>query len=213
MKKFAISSALIFVCLSGCLKSKAEHLDNKDSVVPKRDSESPKNSIKDIDAIILQGDSSIGVHAPNNWILDKTTAENFGMCAMYIVNGSTFDNSPAIIYPRLVSKNSIESAVQEQAKKYKELSPKFTVETVPKYKNKKGLTFEVRKFLNGPSPNNFEIVGYFKFKKELFLAVYSAKELNSFNKHKTAFNNFLDRVYPYDTDMSALSGNCLYPRN
>jgi hypothetical protein len=57
--------------------------------------------------------------------------------------------------------------------------------------------FEVRKYLNGLSPNNFEMVGYLRYKKELFLAVYSAKDLKSFNEHVNAFNDFLDRVSPY----------------
>ena len=187
------------------------------TLIIKGDAKKSKNSIKDIDVVLLQDDLSIGAQAPKNWILDRNAAKNFGLCAMYVIKGFSLNNSPAIIYPRIsgqkcTNDNVLEEIIQEQAQKYKNESPKFTLEKMPSYKNKKGLIFQVRKYFNGPSPNNFELVGYLRFKNELFLAVYSSKDLKSFNQHITAFNDFLDRVSPYDTDMSALSGNCLYPK-
>ncbi|MBS1969398.1 MAG: hypothetical protein JSU04_03785 [Bdellovibrionales bacterium] len=175
-----------------------------------------ENKIEDIDAILIRDDSSIGVHAPPNYFLDKDSASNFGVCSFYIQEGNTFNNSPAVIYAQIAhpfakGEDGVEKLVKEVADPYKAKSPKFKLEKQPAYTSKNKYKFEVRYFLNGPSPNNFEAAAYLKNKKNILQVIYSARKESDFTSNIQAFYNTLDRVSPYSTQMPAFSGSCLYP--
>lgn len=199
-KKLKILFAVLFLTWTATAQAKAK-----------------ENSIKDIDAVVIQDDVSIGTHAPSGWVIDSSTAQSTGLCALYVQEKFSFGDSPAIIYARISDKSysgdgGIERLVNESATMFKGKSPKFKLEVKGDFKNKKDLTFKIRDFLNEPAPNGFETVAYLPFKNHIFFAIYSSKTKEDYEKHKKSFDDFLERVSPYSSDMSAMSGLCLYPK-
>lgn len=167
--------------------------------------------IKAIDSVLLKGKASIGTKTPSNWIPVRNP-KNMGLCVAYVLKGHTFDDSPSIIYPRLVG-SSIEAIVSESVDHLKKLSKTFRLEKKKDYRSKKGATFAIRYFLNGPNPNEFEAVGYLAHKGQVLIVVYSSRDRESFDEHIDSFFSALDYVTPYSTEMKALSGACLFPKN
>jgi hypothetical protein len=167
--------------------------------------------IKAIDTVLLEGNASIGTKAPPGWTPVRNPM-NLGLCVAYVLDGHTFDDSPSVIYPRLVD-GTIEDIVKASADNLKQSSRAFRLEKQKNYRSKKDLTFAVRHFLNGPSPNAFEAVGYLEYKDRILLVVYSSPARESFDEHIAGFFSALDSVIPYSTEMNALSGSCLVPKN
>ena len=176
----------------------------------------PQNKIEDIDAITINGDITFGTKAINGWILDKNAAQGLGTCAIYYPNGETFNGSPVVVYPTtavpdLQSDKAIESLVERSKKMFAPRAPKLKVIKQKDYKSKHDVTFQIYYFMNGPRPNNFEALAYYPYKNTVILLVYSAQTKENFDKYIKSFNEFMESVIPYSTNMNMLSGRCLYP--
>lgn len=186
--------------------------------IPTFGTKNAQPDIKKIDAVLIEGTVSIGTHAPEGWFLDQTVANQMGVCAFYLLNNFNLQSSPAIIYPRISAMNvkgnsGIETLIQDVAKPYSKKSSKFKLEEQSSYKSAKNFEFKIRHFLNGPPPNEFEAAAYMPYKDRIFFAVFSARNKKSFYENKKSFFNFLENVSPYSTELTALSGMCLYPKN
>ena len=175
-------------------------------------SHAQNSGIKAIDTVLVQGKASIGTKAPLGWTPVRNPM-NLGICVAYVLKGHGFDDSPSVIYPRLVSGRTIEDLVRESADHLKRSSPIFRLEKKKDYRSKQGVSFAVRHFLNGPAPNRFEAVGYHAYKGQLLIIVFSNIERKDFDKNIAAFYAALDRVTPYSSEINALSGACLVPKN
>jgi hypothetical protein len=163
-------------------------------------------------AVIIDQDVALLSFAPSGWILDQAAATQMGMCAVYVLKGHNFENSPYLIYPRIAEKGgdaAIATAVQDLAAIYKSHSPQFALEEKDDYTSKQGLVFKVRYFWDGPPPKGFEAVAYLTYKEKLYISVYSAQSRDEFLKEITSFYLYLDSVAPY---IAALTNDkCLYP--
>jgi hypothetical protein len=168
--------------------------------------------IQAIDSVLLMGKASIGTKAPPDWVPVRNP-NNLGLCVAYVHKGRTFNDSPSIIYTRLVSAGSIEDMVSQSAEHLKKFSETFRLEKKKDYRSKKGVTFAVRYFLNGPNPNEFEAAGYLAYKGQFLIVVYSSRNRKDFDAHINSFFAALDSVIPYSTEANALSGACLVPKN
>lgn len=175
-----------------------------------------KGKIENIDMVLIQEETTIGFHAPTDFFLDRETGESFGLCGFYVKTGKTFHTSPAIIYAQVAhagisGDKGIEQLIKEVSKSYSSRSKDFKVEKKSPYLSKNKSIFEVRYFLNGPPPNNFEAGGYLKMNSRVIQIIYSAKLEKDFEHNIKSFYDFLERVQPYSSQISALSGRCLYP--
>lgn len=175
-----------------------------------------KGKIEDIDMVLVQENVTVGFHAPNDFFLDKESGENFGLCGFYVKSGQTFHTSPAIIYAQVANSTmsgdkGIEQLIKDVSKSYSSQSKTFKTEKKPSYTSKNKLSFEVRYFLNGPPPNNFEAGGYLKMNSRIVQIIYSAKSEKDFENNVKSFYDSLDRIEPYSSQMPALAGRCLYP--
>lgn len=172
--------------------------------------------IQHFDAVSILDHVSLGTHAPEGWALDSASAQNMGTCAIYKVKEFDLGSSPAIIHPKIADKTyqgdpGIETLVQESAKRYSSKSPDFKLEKMAPYPSRNGHQFQIWNFVNGPKPNHFESVAYFSFKSHVFILAYSARTKKDFQKYEKDFHRFLEKVAPNSSDISALSGKCLYP--
>ncbi len=132
---------------------------------------------------------------------DAAKAKELGLCILYYVEGNTFDSSPAIIYPRLVSsekegQSAIEKVISDDTVRLKEKSKSLKVLEQPAIKNNSNLDFSFRHFRNGPTPNEFEAVAYHSGKKAVLLAVLSTRDEKDFESHKNKLNEFVTTIKP-----------------
>jgi len=175
------------------------------------------NKIENIDVVLIRETTTIGMHAPKGYFLDRTSAEGMGICGFYLNTGKSFHTSPTLIYarisaPGIAGEKGVESLVKEVSNSYKSQSPTFKLEKKPEYKSKSNLKYTIRYFMNGPPPNNFEAGAYLQRDKAVMLVIYSAKTEKEFSAFLPAFYETLDRIAPYSTQLPMLTGNCLYPK-
>lgn len=163
---------------------------------------------KPIDTVLIEGKASIGTKAPSGWI-PRYDPNQLGLCVIYALKGRTFSDSPVIIYPRIVHGKNIEDVIRVAVDHFTKTSESFRLEKKKDYRSKKGLTFAVRHYLNGPGSNAFEAVGYLAHKGRIFILVFSSRTRADFDKHIASFFSALDHVIPYSSNMSPLSGTCL----
>jgi hypothetical protein len=174
-----------------------------------------ENSIKDIDSILMQDGLSVGFHAPSTFVLDQESAKKFGMCNFYIKEGTTFTNSPAVMYGIVSHKNisgdkGIETLSEDVVKSYTKQNSKFKFEKKDSYTSKSKQIFDVRYFLDGPPPNNYEAAGYLKIGNRVAQIVYSTSKKIDFENNIKYFYEALDKMIPYSTSFPA-GITCLYP--
>lgn len=163
-------------------------------------------------AVLIDQEVALLSSAPAGWILDRAAATQMKICAVYVLKGNTFENSPYLIYPRFTEKGgdvAIATAVQDLAAIYKSHSTKFTLEEKDDYISKQGLVFKVRYFWDGPPPRGYEAVAYLTYNEKLYISVYSAKSRDEFLKEVNSFYTYLDSIVPYTT--ANANEKCLYP--
>lgn len=163
-------------------------------------------------AVLIDQDIALLSSAPSGWILDHAAATQTGMCAVYVLKGHNFENSPYLIYPRIAENGgdaAITTAVQDLAAIYKSHSAQFSLEEKDDYTSKQGLIFKVRYFWDGPPPRGFEAVAYLSYKEKLYISVYSTKSRDEFLKEISSFYTYLDSVAPYTAALT--NDKCFYP--
>jgi hypothetical protein len=167
---------------------------------------------KPIDTVLIEGKASIGTKAPSGWV-PRYDPNQLGLCVIYALKGRTFNDSPVIIYPRIVHGKNIEDVIRVAVDHFTKTSDTFRLEKKKDYRSKRGLTFVVRHYLNGPGSNAFEAVGYLAHKGRIFILVFSSRTRTDFERHIASFFSALDHVTPYSSNMSPLSGTCLQAAN
>lgn len=139
--------------------------------------------------------------APKGWVADYKKGKELGLCVLYYLKGSTFDSSPAVLYPNLVQSNNSSAKIKEiveiNSQRLREKKSDITIQSKPSQKNKHGLLFENRHFLEGPSPQEYEAVAYHAAKgNSVLMAVLSTRSKNDFEKHKSSLTEFVETVRP-----------------
>ncbi len=152
------------------------------------------------DNICFDENNAFLTQAPVGWVADTAKAKELGLCAVYVVKGKDFDSSPAIIYPRLggtanEGKAAVEEFILESTALLKD-SKTLKVLTKPAIKNKSGLKFEIRHFLNGPPPNDFEAIAYHAGKKAVLVLVLSTRSEKAFDSHRMKLAEFVKTIKP-----------------
>lgn len=157
------------------------------------------------DAICFDGNNSFATQAPSGWVADFDKAKEFGLCVIYYVRGTTFDSSPAVIYPNLVTtklngKAAVDDNIALNTGRLKKRKPTVKVESKKPIKNKHGLSFEIRYFIEGPPPQEFEAVAYHAGKNAVLLSVFSTRSKKAFDSHKGKLNEFVEKIRQVSKD-------------
>lgn len=158
------------------------------------------------DAICYDDNNSFATQAPVGWIADFNQAKQLGLCVVYYMKGYTFDSSPAIIYPRLMTTEdqgdkAISRIISEDTDRLKKKgASELKVTEQPKTKNNHGLEFQFRHYANGPAPNEFEAVSYYAGKKAVLLSVFSTRSKDAFEKHNSKLKEFVMGIKPVSKD-------------
>jgi len=138
---------------------------------------------------------SFAMQTPKNWQTQYSNA--LGPCAFFFPAGFTFDNSPAVIYPNFVeSYENIESFIDGDLESFAKKAPSIKIEKLPTLKTAKKLTFLMRRILEGPAPNEYELIAYHKAKGAFLIVVLSVRTAGELRKNEQIFNSFLQNIQP-----------------
>lgn len=156
-------------------------------------------------AICYEGDTGYSVKAPKNWVLDNKTADEHGLCTVYIPQGTTFRFAPSIIFPRILkTQKEGQEAIQEVIKDFTETLRKASqssqVKIKPDFTTKKKLTFTVREYLYGPADNDFERIGYIANKNVVYFVVLSSRTLKDLEAAEAKFFETLENIEPVEPE-------------
>ena len=153
-------------------------------------------------SICYDDNNAFATVAPDGWVADYDTANRLGLCVMYILEGTDFDTSPAVIYPRLVAtedpdETAVSNMILQSEKMLRDRGgDKLSIIALPTETNGHGVEFQVRYFRDGPAPNEYEMVAYHGAKNAVFLVVYSTRSESVFEAHKAKLKEVLGQVVP-----------------
>lgn len=153
-------------------------------------------------SVCYSGQSAVSSEPPKGWSADYAGATKVGICIAYILNGYTFDTTPATIYPLLMPAKKrtpsgaidLDDFIKGDIARFSGHAPKVKVERAPGLKSHSGIRFVAREFLNGPSPNEFEEVAYVGTNDAVLMAILSARTAGDLQKYKPAFLEFVSAL-------------------
>lgn len=148
-----------------------------------------------IDTICYDAHNAFSFSAPEFFFADTKSADQLGLCVIYIPKKTTFDNAPVILYPRVVTTPlSLASFIEKDKKDFLKKAVTAFIEKQHPYLSKSKLQFEVRFFHNGPPPNEYELVYYLKAKKAVLLLGLSARKKSDLIKYEISLKNLADGI-------------------
>lgn len=153
--------------------------------------------------ICYSGNSSFAMSAPEGWRADEEGARRLGICVVYVLKESTFDDSPAVIYPNLVpvppdSAGNIDlpAFVERDLERFRERASTLKVTDGGSRETGAGLRFVSRRLLEGPRPNEFEEIAYHATEDAVLIAVLSTRTLAALDANRPALLAFLEGIRP-----------------
>ena len=147
--------------------------------------------------------SAFSTNAPAGWVADHEAAKRLGFCVVYYPQEYSYDSTPVVIYPSLVDyvekhagSLDLKGFVADHAETFRRRNRGLRVKALKDLRTASGLRFVLREFRSGESPNEFEEVGYLPATEAVFMAVYSARKPEDFERYRPAFVKFLGSVAP-----------------
>ncbi len=120
-------------------------------------------------------DSSYWVNMPNEFNNDPDTSKRFGTIFFLIPNGFNFNDAPAVIYSTVFKNKTVNSAIEEDVKRFKDEAPKLTVSKTEYFKSKAGNSIAVKEFINPSSRQQpYESIAYIQEDSHVVVIVVSA---------------------------------------
>jgi len=152
-------------------------------------------------AICYSSKNAFATNPPKGWIADFEGAKRLNLCVVYILKGTTFDSSPALIYPNLVENNKklpsgkadLSDFIEGDIEAYKKRSPKGRVVDA-KPIQRQSRSIPVKDFLNGTAPNEFERIGFLSEGSDVLVIALSARNEKDFNQYQTSLNEFIRNI-------------------
>lgn len=124
------------------------------------------------------------VSAPKGWVNDAEAASHLGICALYIPQGTSYNDAPAVIYPKAGTRGT-DGSLHDTAKALAELGQKMLssrpggenlrLRQGKDIKTEGGETFALWYFDQGPPPNEWEAVAYLPKNTDVLLLVLSTR--------------------------------------
>lgn len=135
-------------------------------------------------AICYRGKAAFVVASPSGWINDEETARHYELCAMYMPVGGTFEDAPAVMYPKVGARRGstlkeAADAQAEDARRYLDSKSEGKGPQVREgetWRSEAGQEIAVRLFDNGPAPNEWEAVAYMTHNDGILMLVLAARE-------------------------------------
>ncbi|HZE85939.1 MAG TPA: hypothetical protein VE035_16585 [Puia sp.] len=136
------------------------------------------------------------IDAPRHWVLDNTSGLSSGLPCVLYIEGSTWENSPVIMYAKIASPTytNIDKFIAYAIREFKKEDPNF------QHKELKTGIIDTNKYVimnyEGGPYHSFERVFYIQMKKAVGYVVFSAKNKEDFEKYAGAIFEIV-RSYQY----------------
>jgi hypothetical protein len=138
----------------------------------------------------------------DGWVSDSVALRERDICVVYYPQGGTFDGSPVIVYPRVVSdglkefrgKNLLEQFVQKDIEEFRAHGPNLKVTDSKVKMRSKEMRAIVKDFVDGPAPNEFETVAYLASGSDVLIMVLSGHNAEDLAKFSGDFSKLLGKV-------------------
>ncbi|MCL1939939.1 MAG: hypothetical protein FWG04_04695 [Desulfovibrionaceae bacterium] len=180
-----------------------------------------------ISAICWEDEAAFMVSLLDGWQNAPEAAERLGVCFMGILSGTNFDDSPAILYPRIFPRPLDQTPAQAADKAaqsvYRKLSrlpggENMAVRPGKSFISPQDLPVEIRYFDNGPYPNVFEAAAYVTYHTASLGLILSATTRENRDAFLPVLLQVAREVYSMQVrdkrnhDSSATPPNTSYPQ-
>jgi hypothetical protein len=151
---------------------------------------------------IVYGDShAFFVTAPDGWVLDNRSGLANGVHAGFYPQGSSWRDSPAVMYANGVGRSSgetLDSFIADDIQTFRGRSPQIQVKEGPPIKTKDGRVALMRYF-SGDQSGNYEAVAYIAEKKAIIVLALSARSQDAYQRSLQSFDELV-RNYTFISD-------------
>lgn len=151
---------------------------------------------------IVYGDThAFLVTAPAGWVLDNRSGLANGVHAGFYPQGSSWRDSPAIMYANGVGRSSgetLDSFIADDIETFRGRSPQIQVKEESPIRTKDGRVAVVRYF-SGDQSGNYEAVAYIAEKKAIIVLALSARSQDAYQRSLQAFQELV-RNYTFISD-------------
>lgn len=138
--------------------------------------------------------NAINTLPPKGWELSREGMKQTGLCAVYVQGGTTFDTSPVVMYPRLVplgEKETFKGFIDADLARFREKKNDVKVAQLAEIRSRLGPKYQVYRLFDGPSPGEFEYIGYLPVRGAVYLFVASGRKRVDVEKSFGAFTTAL----------------------
>jgi hypothetical protein len=151
---------------------------------------------------IVYGDShAFFVTAPPGWVLDNRSGLADRVHAAFYPQGSSWTDSPAVMYANGVARSSgetLDSFIADDVKTFRDRSPQIQIKEEHPIKTKDGRIALVRYFSGGQSGNH-EAVAYIAEKRAFIVLALSARTQDAYQRSLQSFEKLV-RNYTFISD-------------
>jgi|ERR1700722_8720635 len=151
---------------------------------------------------VLYGDShACFVTAPSGWVLDNRSGLRNRVHAAFYPEGSSWRDSPAVMYANGVGRSSgetLDSFIADDIQTFRDRSPQIQVKEGPPIKTQDGRIALVRYF-SGDQSGNHEAVAYIAEKRAIIVLALTARTQDSYQRSLQSFAELV-RNYTFISD-------------
>ena len=151
---------------------------------------------------IVYGDShAFFVTAPPGWVLDNRSGLADRVHAAFYPQGSSWTDSPAVMYANGVARSSgetLDSFIADDVKTFRDRSPQIQVKEGSRIKTKDGRMALVRYF-SGERSGNYEAVAYIAEKRAVVVLALSARSQDAYQRSLLSFEKLVQN-YSFISD-------------
>jgi hypothetical protein len=157
---------------------------------------------------IVYGDShAFFVTAPPGWVLDNQSGLSNKVHAAFYPQGSSWRDSPAVMYANGVARSSgetVDSFIADDIQTFRGRSPQIQVKEASPIKTKDGRIAAVRYF-SGDQSGNHEAVAYIAEKRSIIVLALSARTQDAFQRSLRPFEELVQNLLSFQTTLKTRS--------
>ena len=149
---------------------------------------SAQNESSQFTAGIVYGPkAAFKISAPDNWILDNKAGLSMGLPCVLYIDGYNWQNSPVIMYAKIASTDyeDIDKFVEYAIKEFLKVDPNFKHTRIKTNILRNQFKYYINDYQGGPY-NSYERVMYIQMEKAVGYVVFSARNLDDFEKYADA---------------------------
>jgi hypothetical protein len=132
---------------------------------------------------------------PNGWNLDTSAGKTNGLDAVLYPDGSSWANGVAVMYVRVIYKDSkekkdLKQIIETDIEKFKKVNKNTTVSVMPSLSTRDQMKTDMRYFYDAENKNH-EAVAYIDEPKVVVILVLTSRNKDEYSKSAAAFKDLV----------------------